>query len=53
MASNLIKSVMKTQYSGLYWTTKDGTKMRIEDMTPSHRENVINMAVKSTKGKHR
>ena len=48
MASNLIKSVMKTQYSGLYWTTKDGTKMRIEDMTPSHRENVINMAVKST-----
>jgi hypothetical protein len=48
MVANLLKSVMKTQYSGLYWTTKDGTKMRIEYMTPRHRANVINMAVQST-----
>ena len=26
-----------------YWTTREGTRIRLEDMTPSHRGNTIRM----------
>jgi hypothetical protein len=32
----------------LVWVTQDGKRLRPEDMTPQHRNNVINMKVRQT-----
>ncbi len=36
----------RKNYSGNVWTTKDGTKIAVEDMTDSHLENAINHLVR-------